>query len=68
MNNEFQNNMIKHIKDKLDAPMIDFTYIKKCVDILKVIDTDRRVEWNTDTFGAYENIVDMNIDSDDIPF
>lgn len=62
--------MIKHL---LDEPIKDFKLIDKYLDILKDIDSKRRLAWDVENFKDNIEIVDeYNIDtnftSDDIPF
>jgi len=59
-------------KLEIDRPMTNHTLLRKFLDVIKVVDGDRRNLWNKEKFGAYEEIADNVLKhdfcADDIPF
>jgi hypothetical protein len=51
------------LTNELKLPLKNFTLIKKYLAVLQDIDNKRRLSWNEEKFGVYEEL-----DTDDIPF
>jgi len=65
---KLQNYLTKTLIREIQDASCDF---KKCIKLLKQIeslDIDRRDAWDTEKFGAYNDIADKMFTTDDIPF